>query len=100
MDDTTVFEDDPVTAATRWVEAGATRLHIVDLDGAASGQPVNVEIVHRIVEKYPRVPIEIGGLVDDLATRLLRAHVRRCPEDGSGTGLQIPLRGSEHRSLR
>lgn len=65
MDDTTVFEDDPVNAATRWVEAGATRLHIVDLDGAASGQPVNIEIVHRIVEKYPRVPIQIGGGIRD-----------------------------------
>lgn len=65
MDDTTVFEDDPVNAATRWVEAGATRLHIVDLDGATSGQPVNVEIVHRIVEKYPRVPIQIGGGIRD-----------------------------------
>jgi len=61
MDDKTVFEDDPLVAATRWVEAGATRLHIVDLDGAVSGEPINADIVHRIVDKYPQVPIQIGG---------------------------------------
>jgi len=65
MDDKTVFEDDPLVAATRWVEAGATRLHIVDLDGAVSGEPINAEIVHRIVEKYPQVPIQIGGGIRD-----------------------------------
>ncbi|MGH8560416.1 MAG: HisA/HisF-related TIM barrel protein, partial [Nevskiales bacterium] len=41
MDDVTVFSDDPLAMAKRWAEAGARRLHLVDLDGAASGKPVN-----------------------------------------------------------
>ncbi len=68
MDDRTIFVDDPVDAATRWVEAGATRLHIVDLDGATTGAPVNADIVHRIVEKHPHVPIQIGGGIRDEET--------------------------------
>jgi len=65
MQDSTVFVDDPLDAAKRWVEAGATRLHIVDLDGAVSGAPVNAEIVHRIVEAFPEVPVQIGGGIRD-----------------------------------
>jgi phosphoribosylformimino-5-aminoimidazole carboxamide ribotide isomerase len=65
MNDTTIFADDPVAAARRWVEAGAQRLHIVDLDGAVAGEPVNADLVHRIVEEYPELPIQIGGGVRD-----------------------------------
>lgn len=61
MDDSTVFSDDPVATADRWVEAGARRLHIVDLDGAMTGEPVNAGIVHRISENHPDLPIQIGG---------------------------------------
>lgn len=64
-DDATVFDDDPVSAAQRWVEAGAQRLHIVDLDGAVAGEPVNAEVVHRIAEMYPELPIQIGGGIRD-----------------------------------
>lgn len=65
MDDVTVFADDPVSAAQRWVESGAQRLHIVDLDGATVGEPVNAEVVHRITELYPELPIQIGGGIRD-----------------------------------
>ncbi len=65
MADVTVFADDPVTAARRWVEIGAQRLHIVDLDGAVAGKPVNAEVVHRIAEMYPELPIQIGGGIRD-----------------------------------
>lgn len=65
MDDATVFSDDPVGVARRWVEAGARRLHIVDLDGAFAGEPVNAELVHRIAEEHPDVPIQIGGGIRD-----------------------------------
>jgi phosphoribosylformimino-5-aminoimidazole carboxamide ribotide isomerase len=65
MQDTTVFADDPLSAAQRWVDAGAERLHIVDLDGAASGKPVNAKLVHRIVEAFPEVPIQLGGGIRD-----------------------------------
>lgn len=65
MEDETVFSDDPVAVATRWVEAGAKRIHIVDLDGAFAGEPVNAEIVHDIAEAHPDVPIQIGGGIRD-----------------------------------
>lgn len=61
MDDSTVFGDDPVDMATRWVDAGARRLHLVDLNGAFAGEPVNGEIVQAIARKYPDLPIQIGG---------------------------------------
>jgi len=65
MEDDTVFSDDPVAVATRWVDAGAKRIHIVDLDGAFAGEPVNAEIVHVIAEAHPDVPIQIGGGIRD-----------------------------------
>lgn len=61
MDDSTQYGDDPVDMATRWVEAGARRLHLVDLNGAFAGEPVNGEIVQAIARKYPDLPIQIGG---------------------------------------
>ncbi|MFE8070811.1 1-(5-phosphoribosyl)-5-[(5-phosphoribosylamino)methylideneamino]imidazole-4-carboxamide isomerase [Marinobacteraceae bacterium S3BR75-40.1] len=61
MDDSTVFGDDPVDVAARWVNAGARRLHLVDLNGAFAGEPVNGEIVRAIAKRYPDLPIQIGG---------------------------------------
>lgn len=61
MHEVTVFSDDPLAMAARWVEAGARRLHIVDLDGAVEGEPVNAEVIHRIAEQYPELPIQAGG---------------------------------------
>ncbi len=65
MDDVTVFSDDPVAMAKRWVEAGARRLHVVDLDGATSGKPVNAAVVGRIVEAFPQLPVQVGGGIRD-----------------------------------
>lgn len=56
----TAYDADPVDAARRWVEAGAEWLHVVDLDGAAVGEPVNVETVLRI-RRAVDVPIQLGG---------------------------------------
>jgi phosphoribosylformimino-5-aminoimidazole carboxamide ribotide isomerase len=56
----TVFGDDPVAMAQRWVGLRAEFLHLVDLDGAKAGHPVNGEIVRRIVEAVP-VPCQVGG---------------------------------------
>ena len=61
MDDSTIFSDDPVAMAGRWVEAGARRLHIVDLNGAFAGQPVNAQVIRRIAQAFPELPIQIGG---------------------------------------
>jgi phosphoribosylformimino-5-aminoimidazole carboxamide ribotide isomerase len=65
MEDDTVFSDDPVAVAGRWVEAGAKRLHLVDLDGAFAGKPRNADVIHAIVEAYPHVPVQIGGGIRD-----------------------------------
>ncbi len=68
MDDSTVFSDDPVAMARRWVEQGARRLHLVDLNGAFAGEPVNGEIVKAIAAAYPKLPIQIGGGIRSLET--------------------------------
>ncbi len=65
MEDDTVFSDDPLSVAERWVKAGARRLHIVDLDGAIAGKPVNADIIHRIAKAHPDLPIQVGGGIRD-----------------------------------
>ena len=77
MDDSTVFSDDPVAMAARWVEAGCRRLHLVDLNGAFAGEPVNGEVVTAIAAAYPDLPIQIGGGIRSLQTieHYLRAGV-------------------------
>ena len=65
MEETTVFSDDPVAMADRWVEAGARRLHLVDLNGAFEGKPMNASVVKAIAEKYPDLPIQVGGGIRD-----------------------------------
>ncbi len=68
MDDDTVFSDDPVATATHWIEQGARRLHLVDLNGAFAGAPVHKNIVEAIARKHPTLPIQIGGGIRDLDT--------------------------------
>lgn len=68
MDDATSYGDDPVAMAARWVEAGARRLHLVDLNGAFEGKPVNGDAVTAIARAYPDLPIQIGGGIRDAAT--------------------------------
>lgn len=65
MEDDTVFSDDPVAVARRWVEAGAKRLHLVDLNGAFAGRPVNEDVIRAIVEAFPDVPVQVGGGIRD-----------------------------------
>jgi len=68
MDDNTVFSDDPVAVAAKWVEQGARRIHLVDLDGAFAGKPKNASIIHAIAEAFPDVPVQIGGGIRDEET--------------------------------
>jgi phosphoribosylformimino-5-aminoimidazole carboxamide ribotide isomerase len=68
MEDETVFSDDPVAVATRWVKAGAKRLHVVDLNGAFSGRPVNLEVIRRIAAEHRDVTIQVGGGIRDEET--------------------------------
>ncbi|NLW09252.1 MAG: 1-(5-phosphoribosyl)-5-[(5-phosphoribosylamino)methylideneamino]imidazole-4-carboxamide isomerase [Firmicutes bacterium] len=56
----TIYDQDPVAVARRWVEKGAKRLHLVDLDGAKAGTPVQKDLVIRIARSVP-VPVEVGG---------------------------------------
>ncbi|MCW9060039.1 MAG: 1-(5-phosphoribosyl)-5-[(5-phosphoribosylamino)methylideneamino]imidazole-4-carboxamide isomerase [Gammaproteobacteria bacterium] len=65
MEDETIFADDPLEMAKKWVDAGARRLHLVDLNGAFAGKPVNAEVIHRIAEAYPELPIQVGGGIRD-----------------------------------
>ncbi len=65
MDEETVYSEDPVKIAKRWVDAGARRLHIVDLDGAIAGKPENADIIHDIAESFPKIPIQVGGGIRD-----------------------------------
>ena len=68
MEDVTVFSDNPLDMATQWVEAGAKRLHIIDLDGAATGNPSNARVIYQIAEEYPEIPIQVGGGIRDSDT--------------------------------
>lgn len=68
MDESTVFSDDPVAMAAQWVDAGARRLHLVDLNGAFEGMPVNGDVVKAIASRYPKLPIQIGGGIRTLET--------------------------------
>ncbi|MCU7919160.1 MAG: 1-(5-phosphoribosyl)-5-[(5-phosphoribosylamino)methylideneamino]imidazole-4-carboxamide isomerase [Candidatus Thiodiazotropha sp. (ex Epidulcina cf. delphinae)] len=80
MDDNTVFSDKPVETAARWVEAGGRRLHLVDLNGAFAGKPVNGEAIRAIVGAYPELPIQVGGGIRDEVTieAYLKAGVSYC----------------------
>jgi phosphoribosylformimino-5-aminoimidazole carboxamide ribotide isomerase len=68
MEDSTVFSDSPLAMADKWVELGAKRIHLVDLDGAFAGKPANADVINAIAEKYPHVPIQIGGGIRDEKT--------------------------------
>ena len=63
----TVYSDDPVEVAQRWQEAGAVRLHVVDLDGAALGEPTNLEVVANIAGSV-WTPLQLGGGIRSVET--------------------------------
>ncbi len=67
FDQETIFGDDPAAMAVRWEGEGAERLHLVDLDGAKEGRPVNVDAVRRIRDRV-KVPCQLGGGIRDEAT--------------------------------
>ncbi|MFN8162116.1 MAG: 1-(5-phosphoribosyl)-5-[(5-phosphoribosylamino)methylideneamino]imidazole-4-carboxamide isomerase [Solirubrobacterales bacterium] len=74
----TVYEDDPAAAAARWAGQGARFLHVVDLDGARSGRPANLDAVAQIVASAP-CPVQVGGGLRDLGAleAALEAGARR-----------------------
>jgi phosphoribosylformimino-5-aminoimidazole carboxamide ribotide isomerase len=69
MKQTTTFSEDPAAMARRWVNAGARRLHLVDLNGAFAGKPVNESAIKAILaEVGDRIPVQLGGGIRDLDT--------------------------------
>jgi phosphoribosylformimino-5-aminoimidazole carboxamide ribotide isomerase len=69
MSDATVFSEDPVAMARHWVAQGARRLHVVDLNGARSGRPVNEAVIKRIIAAVgDDIPVQLGGGIRDLDT--------------------------------
>lgn len=67
MDEATVYSDDPAAFAKRWEDEGAQRLHVVDLDGAIKGQPMNLKAVEKIVAAV-KIPVQVGGGIRDEET--------------------------------
>jgi phosphoribosylformimino-5-aminoimidazole carboxamide ribotide isomerase len=78
FEDSTTYHDDPLEAAKSWVQAGARFLHVVDLDGAREGEPVNLHHVERIAAELD-VPVELGGGLRSIAAirRALKAGAAR-----------------------
>jgi phosphoribosylformimino-5-aminoimidazole carboxamide ribotide isomerase len=77
MEDTTIFSDNPVEMASKWVEQGAKRLHLVDLNGAFEGKPVNASSVTEITKEFPDLPVQIGGGIRnmDIANTYIEAGI-------------------------
>ena len=61
----TTYDSDPVSVAKRWEAEGGDRVHVVDLDGAKAGKPINLEIIHEIAQAV-KIPIEVGGGIRSL----------------------------------
>lgn len=79
MDQATTFGDDPQAMAQRWAQAGASRLHLVDLNGAFAGKPKNEQAIRRILKTLgDRLDVQLGGGIRDLDTieRYLDAGLR------------------------
>ena len=68
MDETTVFSNNPTEMASKWVDEGARRLHLVDLNGAFEGKPINEDCIKEITRTFPKLPVQIGGGIRDLKT--------------------------------
>jgi len=73
MDRSTVYSEDPAATARRWLEAGAGRLHIVDLNGAFAGRPVNEDAIRAITHEAGDLPVQLGGGIRDLD--IIEAHL-------------------------
>jgi phosphoribosylformimino-5-aminoimidazole carboxamide ribotide isomerase len=69
LNDATVFSDDPAAMAQQWLDKGANRLHLVDLNGAFAGKPKNAEAIKRILKVIDdEIPVQIGGGIRDMDT--------------------------------
>ncbi len=78
MEDDTLFDENPVAVAKRWLAEGARRIHLVDLDGAFAGEPRNAQVVRDICDACGDVPVQIGGGIRsiDTAKTYIEAGIR------------------------
>ncbi len=77
MDEATVFSEDPAAMARHWIDQGARRLHLVDLNGAFAGRPKNESAIKAILREVgDEIPVQLGGGIRDLDT------IERCLDDG------------------
>ena len=77
MEQATVFSDSPAAMARHWLEQGARRLHLVDLNGAFAGKPKNEPAIRAILDEVgDDIPVQLGGGIRDLDT------IERCLDDG------------------
>jgi len=78
FDQETIYADDPIAAARKWQLQGAKALHLVDLDGAKSGQLTNLSIIKKITEKI-NLPIQVGGGIqsEEIIKELLSVGVKK-----------------------
>lgn len=77
MEQVTVFSENPGDMASHWLDKGARRLHLVDLDGAFAGKPKNEKAIKAILNEVgDRIPVQLGGGIRDLDT------IERCLDDG------------------
>ena len=79
MEEETIFSEDPIATANSWFSQGAEILHIVDLDGAIEGRPINDEIIFSIASEFPKKRIQVGGGVRNFssASQYLDAGIER-----------------------
>ncbi len=68
MQDSTVFSNKPIKIAQKWFNEGAKRLHLVDLDGAFAGKPINIKIIKQIAKTLPKLTVQIGGGIRNIDT--------------------------------
>ena len=113
FDRETIFADDPVAAAERWVEAGAEWLHLVDLDGARAGRPVNLALAGEIANRF-NVRVQLGGgirsaetvraaldagvdrvILGSIAVRSPQTVEQACKEFGQRIVIGIDARGTD-----
>jgi phosphoribosylformimino-5-aminoimidazole carboxamide ribotide isomerase len=74
----TIFSEDPLAVALKWQSLGAKRLHLIDLDGAASGKPENIKVIKKIVNRID-IPVQLGGGIRDAITvnKMLKIGINR-----------------------
>ena len=63
----TIYDNNPLEVAAKWISYGIERLHIIDLDGAKAGYPKNIDIISKIVKTH-QIPIQIGGGIRSIET--------------------------------